>query len=144
MKVAAALCFGTVMALTATASAQIEPFSSGNVVKIGVLTDMSGLYADIGGPGSMHYLAAIKATGTTDGPTVMRQMKATPINDFMTKNGKIRADGTLVRDMYLYEVKNPSESRGPWDYYKQIAVIPREQAFKPLGSQRMLQVEIAQ
>jgi branched-chain amino acid transport system substrate-binding protein len=81
----------------------------------------------------MHYLAAVKATGTTDGPTVVKQMKATPVNDFMTRNGYIREDGTLVRDMYLFEVKSPSESRGPWDYYKQIAVIPGEEAFKPLG-----------
>jgi branched-chain amino acid transport system substrate-binding protein len=88
----------------------------------------AGVYGAI-----MHYLAAIKATGSTDGPTVVKQMKATPVNDFMTKNGTIREDGTLVRDMYLFEVKNPSESRGPWDYYKQIAVLPGEQAFKPLG-----------
>jgi branched-chain amino acid transport system substrate-binding protein len=88
----------------------------------------AGVYGSI-----MHYLAAIKATGSTDGPTVVKQMKATPVNDFMTKNGKIREDGTLVRDMYLFEVKNPSESKGPWDYYKQIAVLPGEQAFKPLG-----------
>ena len=80
-----------------------------------------------------HYLAAIKATGTTDGPTVVKQMKATPVNDFMTKNGHIREDGTLVRDMYLFEVKKPSESRGSWDYYKQIAVIPGEEAFKLLS-----------
>ncbi len=88
----------------------------------------AGVYGSI-----MHYLAAIKATGTADGPTVVKQMKATPVNDFMTKNGQIREDGTLVRDMYLFEVKNPSESKGPWDYYKQIAVLPGEQAFKPLG-----------
>jgi branched-chain amino acid transport system substrate-binding protein len=88
----------------------------------------AGVYGSI-----MHYLAAIKATGTTDGPTVVKQMKTTPVNDFMTKNGYIREDGTLVRDMYLFEVKSPSESRGPWDYYKQIAVIPAEEAFKPLG-----------
>jgi branched-chain amino acid transport system substrate-binding protein len=88
----------------------------------------AGVYGSI-----MHYLAAIKATGTDDGPTVVKQMKATPVNDFMTKNGHIREDGTLVRDMYLFEVKNPSESRGPWDYYKQIAVLPGELAFKPLG-----------
>jgi branched-chain amino acid transport system substrate-binding protein len=88
----------------------------------------AGVYGSI-----MHYLAAIKATGTADGPTVVKQMKAAPVNDFMTKNGKIREDGTLVRDMYLFEVKNPSESKGPWDYYKQIAVLPGEQAFKPLG-----------
>jgi branched-chain amino acid transport system substrate-binding protein len=80
-----------------------------------------------------HYLAAIKATGSDDGPTVVKQMKATPVNDFMTKNGKIREDGTLVRDMYLFEVKKPSESKGPWDYYKQISVIPGEEAFKPPG-----------
>jgi branched-chain amino acid transport system substrate-binding protein len=89
----------------------------------------AGVYGSI-----MHYLAAVKATGTTDGQTVVKQMKATPVNDFMTKNGYIREDGTLVRDMYLFEVKSPSESRGPWDYYKQIAVIPGEQAFKPLGA----------
>jgi branched-chain amino acid transport system substrate-binding protein len=88
----------------------------------------AGVYGSI-----MHYLAAIKAAGTIDGPTVVRQMKATPVNDFMTKGGHIREDGTLVRDMYLFEVKSPSQSRGPWDYYKQIAVIPGEEAFKLLG-----------
>ena len=88
----------------------------------------AGVYGSI-----MHYLSAIKATGTNDGPTVVKEMKATPVNDFMTKNGYIREDGTLVRDMYLFEVKSPSESRGPWDYYKQIAVIPGEEAFKLLG-----------
>ncbi|HEX3522637.1 MAG TPA: ABC transporter substrate-binding protein [Stellaceae bacterium] len=81
----------------------------------------------------MHYLNAIKAADSDDGPTVVKQMKATPVNDFMTKNGKIREDGTLVRDMYLFEVKAPSESKGAWDYYKQIAVIPGEEAFKLPG-----------
>ena len=80
-----------------------------------------------------HYLNAIKATNSDDGLTVVKQMKATPINDFMTKNGKIREDGTLVRDMYLFEVKAPAESKGPWDYYKQIAVISGEDAFKLPG-----------
>ena len=80
-----------------------------------------------------HYLNAIKATGSDDGPTVVKQMKATPVNDFMTKNGKIREDGRLVRDTYLFEVKAPSESKGAWDYYKQIAVIPGEEAFKLPG-----------
>ena len=88
----------------------------------------AGVYGAI-----MHYLAAIKATGSDDGPTVVKQMKATPVNDFMTKNGKIREDGTLVRDMYLFEVKKPSESKGAWDYYKQIAVIPGEEAFRLPG-----------
>jgi branched-chain amino acid transport system substrate-binding protein len=88
----------------------------------------AGVYGAI-----LHYLGAIKATGSDDGPTVVKQMKATPVNDFMTKNGKIREDGTLVRDMYLFEVKKPSESKEPWDYYKQIAVIPGEEAFKLPG-----------
>jgi branched-chain amino acid transport system substrate-binding protein len=88
----------------------------------------AGVYGAI-----IHYLAAIKATGTSDGPTVVKQMKATPVNDFMTKNGHIREDGTLVRDMYLFEVKRPEESNGPWDLYKQIAVLPGEEAFKLLG-----------
>ena len=81
-----------------------------------------------------HYLNAIKATNSDDGLTVVKQMKATPVNDFMTKNGKIREDGTLVRDMYLFEVKAPAESKGPWDYYKQIAVISGEDAFKLPGA----------
>jgi len=80
-----------------------------------------------------HYLNAVKATDSDDGLTVVNQMKANPVNDFMTKNGKIREDGTLVRDMYLFEVKAPSESRSSWDYYKQIAVIPGEEAFKLPG-----------
>jgi branched-chain amino acid transport system substrate-binding protein len=91
----------------------------------------AGVYGAI-----IHYLAAIKATGSDDGPTVIKQMKTTPINDFMTKNGKIREDGTVVRDMYLFEVKTPSESKGPWDYYKQISVIPGEEAFKRPGPNR--------
>jgi branched-chain amino acid transport system substrate-binding protein len=88
----------------------------------------AGVYGAI-----MHYLAAVKATNSDDSAVVVKQMKATPVNDFMTKNGKIREDGTLVRDMYLFEVKKPSESKYPWDYYKQIAVIPGEEAFKLPG-----------
>src|SRR5437763_8162296 len=88
----------------------------------------AGVYGAI-----MHYLAAIKATGNDDGPAVVKQMKATPVNDFMTQNGKISEAGTLVRDMYLFEVKKPSESKGPWDYYKQIAVIPGEEDFNLPG-----------
>ena len=88
----------------------------------------AGVYGAI-----MHYLGAVKASNSDDGLTVVKQMKATPVNDFMTKNGKIREDGTLVRDMYLFEVKKPSESKGAWDYYKLISVIPGEEAFKLPG-----------
>ena len=80
-----------------------------------------------------HYLNAIKATGTDDGAAVVQKMKETPVNDFMTKNGKILDNGRLIRDMYLFEVKKPSESKGEWDLYKQISTIPGEQAFKRPG-----------
>ncbi|HEV2550195.1 MAG TPA: ABC transporter substrate-binding protein [Stellaceae bacterium] len=79
-----------------------------------------------------HYLEAIKAIGTKDPDKVMEKMRATPINDFMTKNGKLREDGRVIRDFYLFEVKKPSESKGPWDYYKLIQTVPGDQAFRPL------------
>jgi branched-chain amino acid transport system substrate-binding protein len=79
-----------------------------------------------------HYFKAVKAVGTKDADKVMEQMRAMPINDFMTKNGQLRIDGRVMRDMYLFEVKKPSESKGPWDYYKQLAAVPAEQAYRPL------------
>ena len=59
-------------------------------------------------------------------------MKQMPVDDFMTKGGVIRADGRLVRDMYLFQVKSPSESKGKFDYYKLISTIPGDKAFRPL------------
>lgn len=81
---------------------------------------------------TMHYLKAIAAAGTDDAQAVMRKMRDMPVNDFFAKNGKIREDGRMVHDMYVYEVKKPSESKGEWDYYKLREVIPGEQAFRPL------------
>jgi len=81
---------------------------------------------------TMHYLKAIAAAGTDDAQTVMRKMREMPVNDFFAKNGKIREDGRMVHDMYVYEVKKPSESKGEWDYYKLREVIPGDQAFRPL------------
>jgi branched-chain amino acid transport system substrate-binding protein len=64
-------------------------------------------------PSTMHYLQAVQAAGT-DAPTpVMKKMRDTPINDFFAKNGHIRADGLMIHDMYLFEVKKPSESKEP-------------------------------
>ncbi len=80
-----------------------------------------------------HYLKAIKAVGTDDTKVVMAKMKATPINDFFAKNGKIRVDGRMVHDMYLAQVKKPGESKYPWDYYHIRQVIPADQAFLPLS-----------
>jgi len=79
-----------------------------------------------------HYLGAIKAIGTKDPDKVMEKMRETPINDFMTKNGKLRIDGRVVRDMYLFEVKKPSESTGEWDLLKLIQTVPGDEAFRPL------------
>jgi len=85
---------------------------------------------------TMHYLAAVAAAGTDDTQAVMEKMRATPINDFFAKDGRIRADGRMVHDMYLYEVKKPEESKEKWDYYKLVATIPADQAFLPLSESR--------
>jgi branched-chain amino acid transport system substrate-binding protein len=79
-----------------------------------------------------HYLKAVQAAGTKDSLTVMKKMRDTPVNDFFAKNGVLRADGRMVHDMYLVQVKTPAESKYPWDYYKVLRTIPGEQAFRPL------------
>jgi branched-chain amino acid transport system substrate-binding protein len=85
---------------------------------------------------TMNYLEAVKAAGTLDSAAVMKQLKSKPINDFVIRNGHIQEDGSLVHDMYLYEVKKPSESKGPWDLYKLIATIPGAEAYKrPRGNE---------
>jgi branched-chain amino acid transport system substrate-binding protein len=82
---------------------------------------------------TMHYLKAIKATGTDEAQAVMKKMKATQINDFFAKNGKIREDGRHVHDFYLLQVKKPEESKGPWDYYHVRQVIPANDAVMPVA-----------
>ncbi|MCK6427431.1 MAG: ABC transporter substrate-binding protein [Burkholderiaceae bacterium] len=84
----------------------------------------------------MHYLKAVKAAGTDDTAKVMAQMKKTPVNDFFAKNGQIRADGRMVHDMYLMQVKKPAESKTPWDYYHVRATIPAAEAFQPLSASK--------
>lgn len=74
------------------------------------------------------YLNAVKATGTDAGDAVVKHIKATPINDFFAKGGYVRPDGRMIHDMYLVQVKTPSESKYPWDYYKLVKVIPGEDA----------------
>jgi branched-chain amino acid transport system substrate-binding protein len=91
----------------------------------------AGVYSSV-----THYLQAVKAAGTTDSAAVMKIMKATPINDFFAKNGRIREDGRMVHDMYLFEVKKPSESKGRWDDYKLLATVPGDQAFQSLAQSR--------
>jgi branched-chain amino acid transport system substrate-binding protein len=81
---------------------------------------------------ALHYLKAVKAAGTDEAKAVMAKMKEMPINDFMTKNGRIREDGRVIRDMYLMQAKTPEESKGEWDLAKIVATIPGDQAFRPL------------
>jgi branched-chain amino acid transport system substrate-binding protein len=83
-----------------------------------------------------HYLKAVKAAGTTDSAAVMKVMKETPINDFFAKNGRIREDGRMVHDMYLFEVKKPSESKGRWDDYKLLTTVSGNDAFQSLEQSR--------
>ncbi len=80
----------------------------------------------------LHYLKAVKAAGTDDAKAVLAEMKKLPINDFMTKDGRVREDGRVIRDMYLMEVKTPEESKGEWDLAKIIATVPGNEAFRPL------------
>ncbi|WP_430396400.1 ABC transporter substrate-binding protein [Ferrovibrio sp.] len=80
---------------------------------------------------TMHFLKAVEKSGTDDGVKVADAMRALPVNDFMSKDVVVRADGRVMRNMYLFEVKSPAESKAPWDYYKQIGVIPGDKAFRP-------------
>jgi branched-chain amino acid transport system substrate-binding protein len=80
-----------------------------------------------------HYLLAIAAAGTDEAKAVMAKMREIPVNDFYARNGHLREDGRMVHDMYFAEVKKPSESSKPWDYDKILAVIPGDQAFRPLA-----------
>lgn len=81
----------------------------------------------------LHYLEAIKAAGTTEAKAVVRQMKKDPIQDVLGDGGTIREDGRIIRDMHYFEVKSPSESKHPWDYYRLIHDIPAAQIYRPLG-----------
>jgi branched-chain amino acid transport system substrate-binding protein len=79
-----------------------------------------------------HYLKAIQAAGTDAAGPVMEKMRAMPINDFMTKNGKLRIDGTVVREMFLLRAKKPAESHSEWDLLEVVETIPGADAFRPL------------
>jgi len=81
-----------------------------------------------------HYLRAVQAAGSDDGPAVMERMRAMPINDFMTRNGRIREDGRVLRDMYLMRALPPDRVRGDWGLLEVVATIPPERAFRPLSA----------
>jgi branched-chain amino acid transport system substrate-binding protein len=88
----------------------------------------AGVYA-----GVLHYLKAVAALKSDDGTKVVEEMKKMPTDDPLFGKGEIRADGRKIHNAYLFEVKKPSESKGPYDYYKLRATIPAAEAFRPLN-----------
>jgi len=88
----------------------------------------AGVYASV-----LHYLKAVDATKTDDGAKVVAKMKELPTDDPLFGKGVVRADGRTIHPAYLVEVKKPSESKGPYDYYKILQTIPADQAFRPLN-----------
>ena len=88
----------------------------------------SGVYS-----GVLHYLQAVKAAGTKDQPKVLAKMREMPVEDMFSRNGKLLPNGRMIHDMYLVEVKSPAESKYPWDYYKILATVPAEKAFRKLS-----------
>lgn len=112
---------------------ETRAFSRRFFERVGKMPNMSqaGVYSSV-----TRYLKAVEAAGTDETAAVMRAMKGAPINDFFARNGRIREDGRMVHDMYLFEVKQPSESSGPWDLYKLVRTIPGDEAFQPLQSSR--------
>jgi branched-chain amino acid transport system substrate-binding protein len=87
----------------------------------------AGVYAAV-----LHYLKAAKATGSVEGATVVAKMKSLPTDDPLFGKGVIRADGRKLHPIYVFQVKSPAESRGPWDYYKMVETIPPDDAFRPM------------
>ena len=81
---------------------------------------------------TLHYLNAVKAAGTKETKAVLEKMRATPVRDAFTDNGVLREDGRMVHSMFLLQVKKPEESKAPWDYYKVLAEVPGDEAFRPL------------
>lgn len=88
----------------------------------------AGVYAS-----TIHYMKAVRAANTTEGLAVVAKMKEIPTDDPLFGPGRIRSDGRKLHDMHLFQVKAPSESKGPWDYYKQVSTVPAAEAFRPLS-----------
>jgi len=79
-----------------------------------------------------HYLKAVNAAGSREADAVAAKMRELPVNDFTTKDGKVRIDGRVLRNLYLLQVKKPEESKGKWDLYNVVATVPGDEAFRPL------------
>jgi branched-chain amino acid transport system substrate-binding protein len=88
----------------------------------------AGVYSSV-----IHYLKAVDAAKTDDGTKVAAKMKELPTDDVLFGKGTVRADGRKIHPAYLFQVKKPSESKGPYDYYKLVATIPANEAFRPMA-----------
>ena len=88
----------------------------------------AGVYSSV-----IHYLKAVDAARTTDAEIVAQKIRDMPVEDFFAEHGAVRADGRMVHDMYLAQVKTPQESRGPWDYYNILRTIPGGESVRPLA-----------
>jgi branched-chain amino acid transport system substrate-binding protein len=82
---------------------------------------------------ALHYLQAVDAAGTTEGKAVMAKIKSLPVNDPITQNGSVREDGRFMRDVTVFRVKPPADSKDPFDFLEPIRVIPANEAFRPLA-----------
>jgi branched-chain amino acid transport system substrate-binding protein len=88
----------------------------------------AGLYS-----ATRHYLKAVAASKADDAKTVTAKMRELPIADDVVRNAKLREDGRMVHDFYVFQVKSPAESKGPWDFYKLVDTVPGDDAFRPLS-----------
>jgi len=88
----------------------------------------AGVYSSV-----LHYLKSVASAKTDDSKVVAQKMRELPIDDAVMRNASIRADGRVIHDMYLFQVKTPQESKGAWDYYKTVSTIPADTAFLPLA-----------
>ncbi len=91
-------------------------------------TNQAGVYSVV-----RHYLKAVAAAGTDEAGAVMAKMHEVPVDDDVMRNGRLRPDGRMVHDFYLFRVKKPADSKGEWDYYDTVATIPGDEAFRPLS-----------
>ncbi|RVU15824.1 ABC transporter substrate-binding protein [Methylobacterium oryzihabitans] len=105
---------------------QARGFAKRYMARFGRMPSMiqAGTYSSV-----LHYLKAVKAAGTDATEAVAAKMRELPVDDFFGRGGKVQANGRMVHDMYLFQVKSPDESKGPWDYYKHLATIPGDKAF---------------
>ena len=108
---------------------ETRAFAKRFMARMGRMPNMihAGTYSAV-----LSYLKAVKAAGTSETEAVAKKMHELPVDDVFTKGGKVLANGSMVHDMYLFQVKTPEESKAPWDYYKQLSKIPGAQAFETM------------